>query len=124
MCTLGFQGMGYSPRFSENFTKIKAQLTNDPETLIQFKSQLDVVCAPCPHNLGDGRCASQSKIQKLDDRHQTILQLEPGRSMTWQAALKRIKTHMTVEEFHRACEGCEWKSLGVCERALKSLLHS
>lgn len=122
MCTLGFRGMGYSPDFVENFKEIKSQITESPETVIQIQSRTDHICTPCPHNVGHGKCTKQKKIESLDERHMKALELHDGITLTWSEALKRIKTHMTIEKFHESCEGCEWKSYGVCEEELRKLI--
>lgn len=124
MCTLGFRGMGYSPSFVKNFKKIKAQLVENPETILQVQEATDSICGPCPHNQGDGSCKTQDKIQRLDDQHKAALHLTAGQKLSWNEALQRIKTHMTVEKFHIACESCAWKSHGICETALQDLLKS
>ena len=124
MCTLGFRGMGYSPSFVENFKDLKSQITENPETAIQVQSQIDHICGPCPHNVGFGQCTKQKKIESLDERHMKALALHDGMTLTWSKALERIKTHMTIEKFHESCEGCEWKSYGVCEEELGKLIDT
>ena len=124
MCTLGFRGMGYSPSFVKNFKELKSQITENPEAVIQLQSKTDHICGPCPHNMGQGVCSKQKKIEVLDDRHLKALDLHNGVILKWEDALTRIKSHMTLEKFHDACEGCEWKSYGVCEEALKELNSS
>lgn len=124
MCTLGFRGMGYSPAFVENFKELKFRISEDPETPIQIQSKTDHICGPCPHNVGHGKCQKQKKIESLDERHMKALELDEGMKLTWNEALHRIKTYMTVEKFHQSCEGCEWKSYGVCEEELRNLLES
>ncbi|MEB3702613.1 DUF1284 domain-containing protein [Candidatus Bealeia paramacronuclearis] len=122
MCTVGFQGMGYSPDFVQNYQTIKDQITESPETLLQVHSRTDEICRPCPHNLEKGFCEKEEKIQSLDARHKLALELQEGQILSWNEGLNRIKTHMTFEKFHASCEGCEWKSLGVCEVALSKIL--
>ena len=124
MCTLGFQGMGYSPAFVTNYKDIAATLMANPHTDIKVSFTLDSICRACPHQTVDGFCESQEKIDSLDMRHGAILNLNEGDVLTWSEGLARIKEHMTLEAFHKACTGCSWKESGVCERALKSLLNS
>lgn len=66
-------------------------------------------------------CTQEEKIQGLDHRHSQILGLTAGDVLNWRMAKKRLKDTMTIRRFHQACRGCEWKSLGVCEQALKDL---
>lgn len=118
LCTLGFQGKGYSPDFVENYIQVKEALQNDEELPIHVIPHLDSVCTVCPHNQG-GICATEEKIRSLDNRHSRVLGLASGDVLTWGAAKQRIKDKMTLAAFHEACKGCQWKPLGICEKALK-----
>ena len=123
MCALGFAGKGYSGPFIANFSQITAQLrtaTGDAIELVVVE-QTDSICTPCP-NRRDTRCTQQQKIASLDQRHQAILQIKAGDQLSWGEAKTKIKQHMDLETFHKACAGCEWKASGVCEEALKQLL--
>lgn len=124
MCTLGFQGKGYSRGFIRNYQAIADQLKEDPDSLIQVTNGLDKICGACPHQTNQGLCTKQTFIDKLDQAHQEILRLKDQQIISWSLAKETIKAHMTVEKFHEACHGCEWKSYGVCEEALKTLLES
>ena len=122
LCALGFQGKGYSPKFVENFTTIKTQLESNggDDTQIQVISGQDQICQACPLNAGDS-CLTQDKITRLDKAHQAILKLQIGETLTWGEAKKRISQFVTLDAFDRICQGCEWKRLGVCRKALESL---
>lgn len=117
LCTLGFQGKGYSPKFVENYTQIQKGLT--PETLIEVVNETDSICAPCPHRQGKS-CASQEKIRKLDQAHKTQLHLEIGDKITWGEALERL-AFLSLETHQEICQGCEWQPLGLCAQALQQL---
>ncbi|EKE10358.1 MAG: hypothetical protein ACD_16C00049G0002 [uncultured bacterium] len=119
LCTLGFEGMGYSPEFVENYTEINDTLQNNEEHPIQVSSGSDSICAVCPHHK-EGMCGTEEKIRALDERHCQALELSPGDVLTWAEAKQRIKDKMTLEAFHVACRGCQWKELGLCEKALKN----
>lgn len=119
LCTLGFEGKGYSPDFVKNYTDVKEALQNNEELPIRVTPQLDSVCVACPHHREDG-CETEEKIRALDDRHSRVLRLSPGDVLTWAEAKRRIKEYMTLAAFHEACQGCQWKSLGICEKALKA----
>lgn len=125
MCTLGFEGKGYSDEFVANYSKIAEQLRGPlgDQTEIEVVNQTDSICAPCPHRR-EALCETQEKITKLDNAHAEILNLIPGEVLTWQEAKQRIKNSMTLERFHAACEPCAWKKLGVCETALNHVKGS
>lgn len=120
LCTLGFQGKGYSAPFVENYTQIVEALQKDEALPIQVVAEKDSICMACPHQSLRG-CATEEKIEALDSRHSHILNLKPGDVLSWKEAQERLKENMTLEKFHHACAGCQWKALGVCETALKKL---
>lgn len=124
VCTLGFEGKGYTPLFVENYQKIVDTLNNDPNTLIEVTEQLDDVCAPCIHQRSNNLCAKQTLIQQLDDAYCALLGLKDGEVISWENAKHLIKEKVSLENFHVSCEGCQWKALGVCENALKELLKA
>lgn len=123
MCTLGFEGKGYSSGFVENYQAIADQLRGQggDSVVITVASHTDSVCGACPHKQGDLCGSDQPKIEKLDNAHGIVLNLQPGDQLTWGEAKKRIATHVDEETFNRMCEGCGWKSLGVCLKALIDL---
>jgi uncharacterized protein len=124
MCTLGFQGKGYSESFVENYQKIADSLRTTgalgDDTEIKVVAGLDAICAPCPNNLGAG-CATEEKIQRLDQGHARTLGLKTGDVVTWKEAKKKIAEKMTVKTHHEVCAPCSWLAMGVCEEALKRL---
>jgi len=121
MCTLGFQGKGYSVSFIKNYQKIFDTLKEDPNTPIQVTTKLDDICRVCPHQRPEEQCEKQTLIEKLDNAYQTLLGLEEGQVLGWQTAKKLIQSRVSVDQFHESCEGCGWKDYGVCEAALLQL---
>ncbi len=124
MCALSFQGKGYTRKFVRNFTAIMEQLKAEggDEIQIGVVGHTDSICEPCPSRL-DKLCKIQPKIDALDEAHAEILQLSKVTVLTWGEAKQRIARNMTVEKFHQACAGCEWKPLGICENVLKNHLE-
>jgi hypothetical protein len=122
LCTLGFQGKGYSPQFIDNFQQI-SDILNSREgdgIPIQVVQQTDSICGPCPHKRG-ALCKDQEKIAVLDVRHQEVLSLHTGQVLTWGEAKEKIKTSISYDKFQEICEGCSWRDLGYCAQALKEL---
>lgn len=120
LCTLGFQGAGYSPAFIDNFAQIKKALEQDDMVSICVVTGQDSICRACPHQKGN-KCSSGEKIQELDASHARIMNLKEKQVLTWREAKHLLKKSMTLDQFHNACAGCEWKALGICEAALKKL---
>jgi len=124
MCTLSFQGRGYSRPFIHNYKAIVEQLNKRPDTLIKVVQDIDSICQACPHQMKSVTCNKQWFISELDKRHQQILDIKNEDVISWEQAKERIKTRMTIEKFQAACEGCEWKTYGICEKSLKALLDT
>lgn len=120
LCTLGFQGKGYSPKFVKNYTQIGAALQENDELPIEVVSHQDSICTACPHQ-SEGLCEVEEKVHRLDGRHSQILSIRAGDMLTWKEAKDLLKEKMTLEAFHQACQGCEWKPSGICEAALQKL---
>lgn len=117
LCTLAFEGKGYSPDYVKNFYRIVRDLD---QAQLEVVLGFDAICEPCPHH-GTYQCTFEDKVSQLDQAHAEILGLKPGDQLTWAAAKERLKQHMTLERFHQACASCSWKALGVCEAHLKAL---
>jgi len=122
MCTLGFQGHGYSADFVRNYRKIAARLNSDENTPIEVVANMDDICTPCPNRLNEKLCKNQDKISQLDTRHQEVLKLKAGDVLSWKDAKIRIKQNMTIQKFDYACDGCSWKDYGICQKSLERLL--
>jgi hypothetical protein len=124
LCTLCFQGNGYSPVFVKNYQSIVDHLNQEEgdNTVIEVVIADDDICAPCPHRLGSA-CSSQATINTLDQNHAQVLGLKAGGRLTWGQAKQLIQNNMSIEKFHTSCAVCEWKKLGICEKALRSHLE-
>ena len=121
MCTLAFQGKGYSIPFVKNYQNIVKTLDADPNTSIEVISKLDAICKACPNQTEKQSCTKQAFIEKLDAAHAKTLDLKENQILTWNEAKEKIKKNMTLERFHVACEGCQWKAYGICEDSLNEL---
>jgi len=123
LCTVGFEGKGYSDGFIANFKKISARLKESPDgddQIIEVVGQADSICEPCPNRI-DQLCATQEKIAALDQAHASVLEINPGDQMSWREAKKLIVEKMTDAKFEHACASCAWKGMGICQRALREL---
>ncbi len=86
MCTLGFQGKGYSLGFIGNYQKIVQQLNDNEETKIEVVQFIDSICSACPNNIDEIICKTQEKISKLDVAHSVVLSLKAGDVLTLKQA--------------------------------------
>lgn len=123
LCTLCFQGRGYSPAFISNFQFIVDQLhsPDGDKTQIQVVNYTDSICQPCPNRI-DTTCITEEKINRLDHAHSAALNITANDKLTWDEAKKRIST-LTIDQFHQICATCEWKKYGICEQVLTEFLN-
>lgn len=128
LCTIGFRGKGYSPNFIRNYKNIKKKLyaENGDEVSIEVvKDTNESICKACPNNIKKtGACIQQPKIEALDKAHMEVLGIKYGESLTWKEAKEKIINNMTLEKFHKACDGCNWKEYGICEDSLRELQNT
>ncbi len=123
LCTVGFEGKGYSEAFVENYVRVAGELRGTPagDTLeIEVVAGTDSICEPCPNRRGS-LCETETKIRLLDDAHAKVLGIRAGDRLTWGEAKTKIRNHMTIENFHMACAPCAWLKAGMCETALTKL---
>ncbi|MEP2784276.1 MAG: GNAT family N-acetyltransferase [Pseudoruegeria sp.] len=123
LCSLGFEGKGYSDDFTANMTaivmgRLRAQYGNG--VIIEVVNQTDDICAPCPMRK-DNLCTDEPKIAALDARHATLLGLSNGERLTWGEAQRRMRELVSPQDLNDACQGCQWLDLGVCQSALLRL---
>lgn len=124
LCSLGFQGAGYSDSFTENMTDIvvgRLRADGGDATEIEVIGATDDICAPCPKRRG-ALCSDQAKIAKLDLQHSKRLGLRPGDRLTWGQAKARIKSLVKQGDLSEICAGCQWLALGYCEQKLAELI--
>ena len=126
LCSLGFQGKGYSGEFTANMSAIvdgRLRADGGGDVLIEVVGAADDICAPCPKRRG-ALCESQDKIARLDARHARALGLFVGTQLTWNEARRRIVKRVPPGALSQLCAGCQWLELGICERALSELHNS
>ncbi|WP_052245120.1 DUF1284 domain-containing protein [Halocynthiibacter namhaensis] len=123
LCSLGFQGKGYSDEFTANMTRIVDQGLRAPKgeaTDIVVVRNTDDICAPCPKRRGL-RCSNQDGIEKLDKAHLRALGLSYNERLTWGDALDLIKQRISPGGLQIICAGCQWLEYGMCETAVQKL---
>ncbi|MDN4491942.1 DUF1284 domain-containing protein [Ureibacillus aquaedulcis] len=118
-CLLGYRGMGYSPEYVENMTRIHQNFRKNPETLIKIVNGPDHLCDKFP-------ATEEYHCQNLNiyDRDASILRkmnLEIGQVLKWKEIETRILKHITSSDIGVVCETCTWRSLGVCEEGIEEI---
>ena len=81
LCSLGFEGKGYSDAFTANMAAIvqgRLRAPGGAATLIGVTATADAICAPCPKRQDSG-CIEQARIDALDAAHGAALGIAPRR---------------------------------------------
>ncbi|MEJ6391753.1 DUF1284 domain-containing protein [Gymnodinialimonas sp. 2305UL16-5] len=123
LCSLGFEGHGYSDSFTANMEAIvmgRLRADGGMDQPLEITSEADAICAPCPRRRGTG-CESQARIEALDDAHGQALGLAPGDQLSWGEALDRVRTNITPDTLEEICAGCQWLPMGLCKSAVARL---
>ncbi|HWL11811.1 MAG TPA: DUF1284 domain-containing protein [Ureibacillus sp.] len=118
-CLLGYRGMGYSPEYVENMTRIHQRLRNNPETWIQIVNGPDQLCEKFPLT-GEYHC----KNTAIYDRDEAILEkmnLQIGQILKWEEIEARVLKQITPSDIQTVCKTCTWRSYGVCEEGIQDI---
>ena len=116
LCLLGFRGMGYSPEFTSNMTKIYEKLRTEPATMVTIMRGSDDLCSCYPDDKPN-HCETTS----VHDRDDTVLErlgLAPGVEIAWQDILQLLEKRMMPGDIPRICASCPWLPYGVCEEGV------
>ena len=98
LCSVGWQGMGYSKDFSLNMDSIvdgTLRAAGGDSTIIEVVKYTDDICSPCPHRR-EKLCEKQETIEKIDNAHSKKLGLKIGKNITWGDAKKLIRKNYKV----------------------------
>ena len=125
ICLLGFRGLGYSPEFLQDMTRIVFKLLSYPETMIEVVYGPDDICTPCPF-LRNGGCYeegphSEEIIKRRDSAVMMKLGLVPGGKVTWAAVEREIRLSISPKDLEQMCRDCKWLPLGYCVAGLEKL---
>ncbi|RED11319.1 DUF1284 domain-containing protein [Pontivivens insulae] len=123
LCALGYEGKGYSSRFTANMTRIVdgiLRADDGDDVTVRITEKTDDICAPCPKRLGTC-CTSQIAISALDSRHAAALDLSDGLELTWGEAQQRVRDNVQPDDLQTLCRGCQWLPMGMCTSAVERL---
>lgn len=119
-CLLGYRGMGYSPEYVENMTKLHQILRDNPQTWIHIVKGPDYLCQKYP-NSGKYHCQDEH----IFDRDAAILEklhLKIGQIIKWRDIESHVTQYAIPNDIQTVCETCTWRSYGVCEEGIQ-LIH-
>jgi|WetSurMetagenome_2_1015567.scaffolds.fasta_scaffold279964_2 uncharacterized protein len=111
LCIQGFQGLGYSKKFTKNMALITEKIQNNPFFFIKIIIGADSICKHCPHLL-DGVCEMEMDsikvISSMDALVLKNLNLEAG-SVISAAQLKTLTGSLSPKIVKEICGDCGWR---------------
>lgn len=116
LCSVLFQGNGYSEAFVKNMQAVVDQLFS-PERMILPVDRPDQICETCPNALADGGCALDEENKKIADKDRMVLQrldLTNGCAYPAGELQEALKQKVTESFFETCCGGCRWYRQGLC----------
>ena len=113
LCTVLFEGKGYSDGFTDNMTSI-VNLLLEKDNYIILKKSKDIICGDCPNLKCDGGCLLDDKIPDLDGLVLNFFELKPGEKYLSKDVYKKISDTITPDFFELCCDECRWKKMGIC----------
>jgi hypothetical protein len=110
LCIQGFQGLGYSKKFTKNMAKIRDMILNNPSSFIELVVEVDSICKVCPHN-SEGKCSkeshSENKIRIMDSLILQNLDIKKG-SVISSAHIPSLTSNLSRETVKEVCGSCSW----------------
>lgn len=124
LCSVLFEGKGYSETFTKNMTQIVEQLRS-PECAFVLQKKQDIICTDCPNLQADGSCGLDAGIHDLDQTVLDFFGLTTEKSVNSKEVFHIIKEKITPEFFETCCGDCRWKKMGICsyEKYRENLNH-
>ncbi len=119
-CLLGYRGMGYSPEYVENMTRLHQTLRENPKSKIQLVKGPDQLCEKYP-NSGVYHC-EDNNIYERDAAILEKLGLKIGQIVNWEDIELLIRRCIVPSDVQRVCKSCSWRSYGVCEEGIQEIL--
>ncbi len=109
LCTHGFKGMGYSPKFVDVMADIVAGIRNEGDFPIQVVQGFDDACQACPHK-GKTECVksvdSNEHVLSMDGKVIRHLGLSAGSTYLKTELVQRTAENVRPEDLDYLCEGC------------------
>lgn len=111
LCIQKYTGKGYDAPFAANMNRLLCRLMADPDGSILLTEGRDDVCAACPHMI-DGYCASEEKVQRMDQGVLAACGLSCAQTGSWRAlAQSASEMIFQTDRFDQICGDCQWFEL-------------
>jgi len=119
LCTQGYSGRGYNDAFVKNLNAITAYLRGDNDASVTLVCSTDDICQACPNKLGENTCATNEKVQRMDELVMHYFGLEL-RTYRYQDMISQINRSMTSFMLDNICSACHWYPISACRKNILS----
>lgn len=123
ICTLGYEGKGYSDSFAQHMDQIVTCLCTEKDLSIQIVNTTDDICAACPNKISENLCAKEKDIKAHDKRVFDALQLK-AKTYPYETLKACIRKKITAEKLCEICGECMWLPLTQCRKLVLNFLQS
>lgn len=107
LCTLGYQGLGYSKNFVENMNYIVNELNQNNNLIISLKIYTDDICKYCPKMLEENNCIENDSVLLYDKKVLEEFSLEQ-KNYLYKDLLKILKEKSNEKKLNYICGDCSW----------------
>ncbi|HEY9722089.1 MAG TPA: DUF1284 domain-containing protein, partial [Oscillatoriaceae cyanobacterium] len=108
LCSLHYQGAGYSTGFTDNFTAVAEAIARRGANRVRVTEMADDVCRACPSLQADGqRCQYQISVMNRDRKLLDAMGWQPDQELDLEAAYHAVLERRD-ELMAEVCVGCEW----------------
>lgn len=114
LCTLLFEGKGYSSSFTSSLAEIAHILkTDDPA--VRIAAGYDDICVGCPNkDDADPRLCINQRVSQKDRDIIRFLRIQEGCVYKYSTLAMAVRHKITAELFISSCQNCIWFKDGVC----------
>lgn len=108
LCSLHYQGAGYSTNFTDNFTQHMREVRANRVTHVEISPMADAICQACPSLQADQqRCEYQDSVTRRDRALLDAMGWAAGDVLDLEAAQRDVLARRE-ELMKDVCPGCEW----------------
>ena len=108
LCTLHFQGAGYSTGFVGNMMAICQGIADRGINTVKVAEMADPICTACPSLQPDGQnCEFQASVMRRDQALLDGMGWTPGQELNLEEAYWAVLARRD-ELMAEVCTGCEW----------------
>jgi hypothetical protein len=121
ICTLGYEGKGYSEKFVAHMNEITERLRKKDGLRVEVVQSTDDICSHCPHMLDTDLCEKNEAVKEHDQKVYDALGLEE-REYAYSDLLDIIRQKVNPDVLCYLCGDCMWLPLTDCRRLILDFL--